>query len=91
MSPADQTARQAQPVRIAAMGLGARALALALSVPGIAIDVFERDWRAIDRLRNDADRQGLAQRVHIHHTRALELTDPAAYALLINGETKHPV
>lgn len=51
----------------------AAALRLASERPELTIDVFEPDWRRVDRAREIVESRGLPGRVHVWHRSAAEV------------------
>ena len=49
------------------------ALRLAAERPELTIDVFEPDWRRVDRAREIVEARGLVGRVHVWHRSAAEV------------------
>ncbi len=63
------------PASIAVFADAKRALALAQRYRGLHVQAYETSWAAVDRLRDMADKAGLAPRLTARHAQALCLTN----------------
>jgi tRNA1(Val) A37 N6-methylase TrmN6 len=77
MVKASTTTRNS-PKRVALLGAAA-AIDLAAARPDVLIDAFDREWDEVDRIREQINHIGLAERIAVHHIDAMQFADLAAY------------
>lgn len=82
-------ARAVRPTRIqqhvAAIGASEAALEWARENPQMCVDIFERDWRTVDELRETVRCEGLEGRVSVRIMDALAYVELRVYDLVLRS------
>jgi hypothetical protein len=88
-SARSQRAHAERPARIqqhvAAIGASEAALDWARENPQMCVDIFERDWRTVDELRETVRSQGLDGRVSVRIMDALAFVELSVYDLVLRS------